>query len=288
MLTKWGMYWWCWCCVHQGKYFKDEQEYAIMRRRDWLRDRGELERYGVEAARERRKAARLVTPNVLTEILGHSVRFAPRLTDDALRDASNKIYQKEHGRGAARRQSLLPRSYGLGTQVSLGRAKWSLSEHGGASSIFSVQRGIEMASTPAEGAAAARRDMASLRLERLKSQTPFWSILPELTAGRAFLWGSALAVFGSALIAKLACAQLGIRTLDELRDDLPSKMQALLAPSAQSVAGHLAPFREASDIDASGSSSSGGGGELKKSSPSDFRSFTQSLKTWMQASTSVR
>ena len=63
---------------HQGKYFKDEQEYAVMRRRDWLRDRGELERYGIEAARERRKSARLVTPNVLTEILGHSVRFAPR------------------------------------------------------------------------------------------------------------------------------------------------------------------------------------------------------------------
>ena len=108
----------------EGKYFKDEQESAVMRRREWLKKEGTLEKYGQEALAARRKAAPLLSHNVLTEILGHSVRFAPKRDLDKLRDIDNKIYQKEHGRGAARRRSLLPRTYALGTQISLGRSKY--------------------------------------------------------------------------------------------------------------------------------------------------------------------
>ena len=323
----------------EGKYFKDEQEYAVMRRREWLRKEGSLEKYGQEALAARRKAAPLLTSNVLTEVLGHTVRFAPKRHLDKLRDIDNDIYQKEHGRGAARRRSLLPRTYALGTQVSLGRSKyvsptspgpcatrsrncrprrprripsapgsraaesraaagrtraatgrspraasrslnsamrpprrWSLTD-GGAESIFSVRKGMEMAQSAPEGGP--KPDLASLRLERLKSKTPFWSILPELTAGRAFLWGSALAVLGSAAVAKLACYQMGIRSLDELRDELPGKMENLLSPAATAVAGQLGPLR-AGPGDA-------GDAAAAEGDASAFGGFTNSLKTWMRA-----
>ena len=110
----------------EGKYFKDEQEYAIMRRRDWLRDQGQgvLDKYAKDAATARREAMPRINSNVLTEILGQSVRFAPKVQHDKLRLIDDKIYQKEHGRGAARRQSLMPKMEGLGTQISLGRAKY--------------------------------------------------------------------------------------------------------------------------------------------------------------------
>ena len=149
--------------------------------------------------------------------------------------------------------------------------RWSLTD-GGAESIFSVRKGMEMAQSAPE--AGPKVDIASLRLERLKSKTPFWSILPELTAGRAFLWGSALAVFGSAALAKLACYQLGIRTLDELRDELPQKMEALLSPTATAVAGRLEPLRMGEGaVDA---------GQRDKNSA--FGDFAKSLSSWMKAS----
>ena len=117
-----------------------------------------------------------------------------------------------------------------------------------------------------------RKDVASLRLERMKAQTPFWSILPELTAGRAFLWGSALAVFGSAMIAKLACMQMDIRTLDELKEKLPTKMEELLSPSANALSAQLSPL----------------GGKLKDANDEQeggmFSEFTRSMRIWMKAS----
>ena len=110
----------------EGKYFKDEQEYAIMKRRDWLRDQGQgvLDKYKKDAALARKEALPRINSNVLTEILGQSVRFAPKIQHDKLRVIEDNIYQKEHGKGAARRQSLMPKMQGLGTQISLGRAKY--------------------------------------------------------------------------------------------------------------------------------------------------------------------
>lgn len=64
-------------------------------------------------------------------------------------------------------------------------------------------------------------------------------VLPELTPGRAFLWGSVLALWGTALTVKLAAANMGIHSAE----DAPGVLRAVIQPYAHALAARMQPLK---------------------------------------------
>lgn len=147
----------------------------------------------------------------------------------------------------------------LGSKVSLGRAKWEAPAVPGEAaataaaeaaapgstraSIFSVADGRRLAQEPVrhltafEAARAARVADAAVDARTLAGL----QLLPRFTPGRALLWGSILAAWGTAAAAVGAGRAVGAQRLE----DLPAALRARLAPLAESLRARAAPAREA-------------------------------------------
>jgi hypothetical protein len=146
----------------------------------------------------------------------------------------------------------------LGTRVSLGRARWT--HDGGAhASIFSVADGKRLAAEPARHATAWEAARAA-RVARAAVETPVVAgmrLMPTYTPGRALLWGSVLAAWGTGALAASAARSFGIRE----PADVGPALEPHLAPLAAAVAAVLEPWRGVLSVSADGG---GEGGEAAR------------------------
>lgn len=215
----------------ESKFFREESEEAVVKRRDWLSRQGTLEE---EVAKQRASAIRMTSSEILSEVLAHRIKLTPRPLPE-VRGVDEGIFRPENAENVFvpyNTRNLV--DFGIGTRVSMGRSKWT-QEQG--ASIFDTSAGAKMASTMPEGFE--KKDVRTIRLARAGTTSPFWKILPELTAGRAFLWGTALALWGTALGMKTVCSSMGIESVA----DVNSKMKEFLSPSGAAMHDTLSPLK---------------------------------------------
>ncbi len=107
----------------------------------------------------------------------------------------------------------------LGGQVNMGRMRWTSD----GVSIFSVADGKELASTPAKPL----NHYENIRMRKIQKaalQTPTvlggYRVLPEMTPGRALLWGTVLAIYGTSAVVMSTASYLEINSLGEVRETM--------------------------------------------------------------------
>lgn len=125
----------------------------------------------------------------------------------------------------------------MGTQFSLGRARWTTED----ASIFSVADGKRLVNTPTK-ATSVYENIRAVKIQRAALETPTvagYRLLPELTPGRAFLWGTVLAVW-----ATTAVVMGTARTLD-IKDttDASGKLKSFMRPVADALDRFMTPFK---------------------------------------------
>lgn len=116
--------------------------------------------------------------------------------------------------------------------VKLNNAKWAAPRavDAAAMSIFDIKGAISVLSKPPEpttvtaGMAALRARVA--RAQQQSATIAGFRLFPDLTPGRAFMWGTILAVWSVALTATIACRAMDIHSVK----DVPVKMKEHLAP----------------------------------------------------------
>jgi len=110
-------------------------------------------------------------------------------------------------------------------QVSMGRSKWEVHQD---ASVFSVKDGKKLATTVPETLDAAARPLTEIEKAVLARQNVVEAhsvdgstyrgvrLYPKLNAGRAFLWGSLLAVWGTTFLVVSARKALKIDSVEDL------------------------------------------------------------------------
>lgn len=127
----------------------------------------------------------------------------------------------------------------LGTSVSFGRGRWDAD----GTSIFAVQTGKEYAQTPQRLPTAFEAKRAS-KIAKAALETPLVSgyrLLPQLSPGRAFLWGSILALWGTAGLAMSTARHLDIHSAAEAG----GKLRQVCEPVGAAAASAFKPLRNA-------------------------------------------
>lgn len=194
----------------EGSYFRKEQEYALRKQLERLVQQGQLP----QSALQQESALQLAT--------------------DA---RPNKAFVYQHVKGDWPVPKPQMSWSTLGTPVSFGRARWTV----GDASIFSVDDGKRLAQTPHKPLTFYER----VRLEKQQKaaiQTPLvqgYRLLPEFTPGRAMLWGTILAVWGTAAVVASTAKSLDIKTTDEAA----GKLRDVFAPVAGSLSAALMPLK---------------------------------------------
>ncbi|QDZ22557.1 hypothetical protein HOP50_08g51000 [Chloropicon primus] len=120
-------------------------------------------------------------------------------------------------------------------QVSMGRSKWEVHQD---ASVFSVKDGTKLATTlPEETLAEATRPLTKIEKAVLARQNVVEAhavdtatyngirVYPKLNAGRAFLWGSVLAVWGTAFLVFSSRKAFGIDTVEDLDTFVSKNME---------------------------------------------------------------
>lgn len=147
-----------------------------------------------------------------------------------------EVFQYKPGLAPPPRQ--LERFGQLGSQFSLGRSRWVVDDV----SIFSVADGKRLASTPPSGATY-YENLRMNKIQRAALETPTlagYRLLPEFTPGRAMMWGTILAMWGTGALVATA-----MRTLDiQGAADASSKIKPLFEPMVDYLRSSLAPLRE--------------------------------------------
>lgn len=192
----------------EGSYFRKEQEFALRKQLERLVGEGQLPKSALQQ---------------------------PQSTLQLGRPAGEYVYQ--HVKGVVPVPKPTMSWSTLGTPVSFGRARWTV----GDASIFSVDDGKRLAQTPHKPLTFYER----IRLEKQQKaaiETPLIKgirLLPEFTPGRAMLWGSILAVWGTAAIVMSTAKTLGIHTTAEASD----KLRNIIAPMAGGLSSAFTPLK---------------------------------------------
>ena len=133
----------------------------------------------------------------------------------------------------------------LGSQVSMGRMRWTSD----GVSIFSVADGKQLASTPAKPLNH-YENIRMTKIQKAALQTPTvlggYRVLPELTPGRALLWGTVLAVYGTSALVMSTASYLEIKSLGDVKET----MSRVLGPFGEGLRSgmlRLAPVRGAGE-----------------------------------------
>lgn len=153
---------------------------------------------------------------------------------EIIKTKENPVFEYKKGLVPAPRPM---QSFNLGTQFSLGRGRWTAEDV----SIFSVADGKRMASTPARPI----NNYDSIRMNKIQRaalETPTvagYRLLPELTPGRAMLWGTVLAIWATGALVATAMKNLEIQGAA----DAPGKLKAIFTPFVAGVNESLAPWR---------------------------------------------
>lgn len=118
----------------------------------------------------------------------------------------------------------------LGSQVNMGRMRWTSD----GVSIFSVSDGKELASTPAKPL----NHYENIRMQKIQKaalQTPTvlggYRVLPAMTPGRALLWGTVLAIYGTSAVVMSTASYLEIKSIGDVRET----MARVLGPLGRSL-----------------------------------------------------
>jgi hypothetical protein len=210
----------------EGSYFSAAQRELTLRRLERLVGEGRAPAAALAAARAADGAAEVVRPA--------------------------RGWQYVAGRVPPR--APLPR-FGLGSSFSLGRSRWSSDSV----SIFDVAEGKAMASAEAPAHFTSTYDQRrAARVAAAAMEAPTLAglrVLPALTPGRAFLWGTILAVWGTAAAASTAAKRLEIGGAAEAGP----RLRAAFEPVAAAMRARLAPLREG--LEARGAAAAGLGAE---------------------------
>lgn len=212
----------------EGSFFRKEQEFAL---------RKQLERL-VAAGRLPESALQQHTP--LDLVANRGPHASTSVSDVPVsvfkgRPASDYVYQ--HVKGVVPVPKPTMSWSTLGTPISFGRARWTVDD----ASIFSVDDGKRLAQTPHKPLTFYER----IRLEKQQKaalETPLVKgirLLPEFTPGRAMLWGSILAVWGTAALVVSTAKSLDIKTTEEASD----KLREVIAPMASQFSTALTPLK---------------------------------------------
>lgn len=194
----------------EGHWFNTEDRLAIVRRLERMVESGKLDKSALDAIN------RFESP---TEII---------------KTKENPVFEYKKGLVPPRR---VLQNFSLGTSFSLGRGRWTAEDV----SIFSVADGKRMASTPA--APINNYDnIRMIKIQKAALETPTvagYRVLPELTPGRAMLWGTVLAIWATGALVATTMKSLEIQGAA----DAPEKLKLIFAPFVAGVHETLAPWR---------------------------------------------
>lgn len=203
----------------EGHWFATEGSQAVMRHLEKMVQEGKVERAVLEAAQRAQEGSAASGPP--TEVVNRRKEY---------------VYQHRPGLVPAPRWND-KRYMQMGTQISLGRARWSIDD----ASIFSVADGKRLAQEPPPRASY----YEELRLRKIQAaamETPTmagYRLLPKFTPGRAMMWGTILALWGTGALVATTARQLDIHTSEEV----PSRLRPVFEGFAASLQGWLAPLR---------------------------------------------
>lgn len=187
-------------------YFRSVEHEALMDRLRSLVARGKLDASVLEAAEKRYKETMIVVKK------------------------SKDIPMFEYVKGVTPVPRSVSAMHGgemgnLGTKVSMGRMRWTSD----GVSIFSVADGKKLAET-APKPLNHYENIRMMKIQKAAMQTPTvlggYRLLPEMTPGRALMWGTIVAVWGTGALVMSTAKYLGIEQLG----DVPEKMQEVLSP----------------------------------------------------------
>eukprot|EP00873_Tetraselmis_striata_P013019 jgi/Tetstr1/433283/TSEL_022571.t1 len=125
----------------------------------------------------------------------------------------------------------------LGTQVSFGPARWA----GGEASVWDVKAGKDLAQTPSKQATWAE-ELRARKIAKAQYESPVvagYRWLPQFTPGRAFIWGTILSFWGTAVATTLVAKANGITA-----DNIGEKLRLMGEPAKQALKDRLDPMRE--------------------------------------------
>lgn len=211
----------------EGSHFRAQEKMAVERHLRKLVDEGRLPPSALDSLLEARPAEGRAAVDP----------FSGLSTETRGRPQSEVVYQHVKGKIPA---SNLPsmKEWGLGSSVSFGRGRWSVD----GVSIFSVEEGKKMASTPPTRQPTMFELKRAETVRRMAADTPLvggYRLYPNMTPARAFLWGTIAAFAGTALGTKLAMIALGINQVE----DVPVRMREVLHPLSDHLASVMEPWR---------------------------------------------
>lgn len=225
--------------AREGSFMKVDQENAIQKHTRKLIAEGKL-KLGDPAAKMITGATAPVFHgvDVLPEVLAAQTRYgtaAPPVEFKAVPKVDFKLNGFKYG--ASKNLSDAMR---LGTKVSLGRGRFTCEQV----SIWDVARGKELAGTPVTASPQQLRrqaiiDNAARKIANSK-QVAGWRVFPELTAGRAFGWGTVLAFWGTATAVSVSCKALGITGMSDVG---PVTRSYMSKPTAHLRTEYLDPMK---------------------------------------------
>lgn len=161
---------------------------------------------------------------------------------------ADMIFEHVPGRKAPTRFTNALDSFQLGTRVTLGRGKWATGE----ASVFRADEGRRLAQLPAPAlsrqAVARQEKVAAAALDAATHRGLI--VFPKFTPGRAFLWGTILAVWGTGVAMTLGSKTTGVKTVPELEtfvreaSEVPmSSLKGNLVGAVDAVVGSEAPMQ---------------------------------------------
>ncbi|CAD7699712.1 unnamed protein product [Ostreobium quekettii] len=152
------------------------------------------------------------------------------------RPASEFVYQ--HVKGVIPGNNLpTMKEWGLGTSVGFGGSRWTVNDV----SVFDIEEGKRMAKTPRKEPTVFEMKRAAA-IQKAAAESPTvngYRLYPNMTPGRAFMWGTIVAVTGMAIGTKAAMVALEIKELD----DVSVRMRQVLRPYVEYIASAMRPWR---------------------------------------------
>jgi len=219
----------------ENKYFLQLQEEAASKHRAWLL-RSDPARLARAAA-----APSQLAHGMLPQIAAHMTRLQAPVEAEVRRSF---VYAPVHDKyrlrpGPSTGAPLYVGNLKMGSKLSLGAGKWAASTGTVAgASIFDVQGAYKLIDgtgselPPQRSVPAATESVVKLGGVRLR-------LLPEMTPGRALLWGSVLAVWATSAAVLRAARALEIRSVADVR----SGCAAALGPVGGRLAARLEPVK---------------------------------------------
>lgn len=107
-----------------------------------------------------------------------------------------------------------------------------------------MQDGKRLAQTPVKETVTGWESARARKIALAAQETPLLGgmrVLPALTPGRAFLWGSVLAMWGTAAAVAAGARRIGIHSAE----DAPGVLRALLAPLVEGMAARAEALKPA-------------------------------------------